>query len=38
MQRLLIIAGGTGGHIFPAMVVAETLQKQGVSIEWIDRH
>ncbi|OGT43546.1 MAG: undecaprenyldiphospho-muramoylpentapeptide beta-N-acetylglucosaminyltransferase [Gammaproteobacteria bacterium RIFCSPHIGHO2_12_FULL_40_19] len=35
MQRLLIIAGGTGGHIFPAMVVAETLQKQGVSIEWI---
>lgn len=35
MQRLLIIAGGTGGHIFPAMVVAETLQNQGVSIEWI---
>lgn len=35
MQRLLIIAGGTGGHIFPAMVIAETLQKQGVSIEWM---
>lgn len=35
MDRLLIIAGGTGGHIFPALVVAETLQKQGVSIEWM---
>lgn len=35
MQRLLIIAGGTGGHIFPALVVAETLQKQGVLIEWM---
>lgn len=35
MKKLLIIAGGTGGHIFPALVVAETLKKQGVSIEWM---
>lgn len=34
-MKLLIIAGGTGGHIFPAMVIAETLQKQGVLIEWM---
>lgn len=35
MRKLLIIAGGTGGHIFPAMVVADELKKQGVSIEWM---
>lgn len=35
MKKLLIIAGGTGGHIFPALVVAETLKKQGVLIEWL---
>src|SRR3990167_9218958 len=35
MNKLLIIAGGTGGHIFPALVVAETLKKQGVLIEWL---
>lgn len=34
-MKLLIIAGGTGGHIFPAWVVAETMQKQGVLIEWM---
>lgn len=34
-MKLLIIAGGTGGHIFPALVVAEALQKQGVQIEWM---
>ncbi|MCX7125278.1 MAG: undecaprenyldiphospho-muramoylpentapeptide beta-N-acetylglucosaminyltransferase [Gammaproteobacteria bacterium] len=35
MKRLLIIAGGTGGHIFPALAVADELQKQGVLIEWM---
>lgn len=35
MKKLLIIAGGTGGHIFPALVVAKTLQKQGILIEWM---
>src|SRR3990167_113339 len=35
MKKLLIIAGGTGGHIFPALVVAKQLQKQGVLIEWM---
>lgn len=35
MKRVLIIAGGTGGHIFPALAIAETLQKQGFSIEWM---
>lgn len=35
MHKLLIMAGGTGGHIFPALVVAQALQKQGVAIEWL---
>ncbi|MCX7120759.1 MAG: undecaprenyldiphospho-muramoylpentapeptide beta-N-acetylglucosaminyltransferase [Gammaproteobacteria bacterium] len=35
MKKLLIIAGGTGGHIFPALTVADELQKQGVLIEWM---
>jgi UDP-N-acetylglucosamine--N-acetylmuramyl-(pentapeptide) pyrophosphoryl-undecaprenol N-acetylglucosamine transferase len=35
MRKLLIMAGGTGGHIFPALVVAQALQKQGVEIEWL---
>lgn len=35
MRRLLIIAGGTGGHIFPALTIAEALQNKGVVIEWL---
>lgn len=35
MQRMLIIAGGTGGHIFPALVIAETLKRNGVAIDWM---
>src|SRR3990167_3815803 len=35
MHKLLIMAGGTGGHIFPALVVGQALQKQGVAIEWL---
>ncbi len=32
---LLIAAGGTGGHIFPALAVADVLRKQGWHIEWL---
>jgi UDP-N-acetylglucosamine--N-acetylmuramyl-(pentapeptide) pyrophosphoryl-undecaprenol N-acetylglucosamine transferase len=33
--RVLIMAGGTGGHIFPALAVAAVLQKEGAIVHWI---
>jgi UDP-N-acetylglucosamine--N-acetylmuramyl-(pentapeptide) pyrophosphoryl-undecaprenol N-acetylglucosamine transferase len=35
MKRVLIMAGGTGGHIIPALAVAKLLQQQGVQIRWL---
>lgn len=34
-KKVLIIAGGTGGHIFPALAIADALKSQGVHIEWL---
>ncbi|MGS2717740.1 undecaprenyldiphospho-muramoylpentapeptide beta-N-acetylglucosaminyltransferase [Eionea flava] len=33
--RYLVMAGGTGGHIFPAIAVAKELQKRGASVSWL---
>ncbi|MDN3653564.1 undecaprenyldiphospho-muramoylpentapeptide beta-N-acetylglucosaminyltransferase [Thalassotalea ponticola] len=32
---ILIMAGGTGGHIFPGLAVAQYLQQQGWHIHWL---
>lgn len=34
-KNILIMAGGTGGHIFPALAVAQTLQQRGHHIVWL---
>ncbi len=35
MSRVLVMAGGTGGHVFPALAVADLLRAQGHEIEWL---
>lgn len=34
-KTLLVMAGGTGGHVFPAIAVAEYLRAQGWRIVWL---
>jgi UDP-N-acetylglucosamine--N-acetylmuramyl-(pentapeptide) pyrophosphoryl-undecaprenol N-acetylglucosamine transferase len=34
-KRLLIMAAGTGGHIFPGLAIAETMRSRGWQVSWL---
>ena len=36
-MNVLIIAGGTGGHVYPALSIANEFQKDGNTIYWIGK-
>ncbi|WP_076593340.1 undecaprenyldiphospho-muramoylpentapeptide beta-N-acetylglucosaminyltransferase [Herminiimonas arsenitoxidans] len=35
MKKLLIMAAGTGGHIFPGLAIAETMKARGWQVTWL---
>lgn len=35
IANVMIMAAGTGGHVFPALAVAEELRSQGVNVYWL---
>lgn len=34
-KTLLVMAGGTGGHVFPGLAVADLLRQEGWTIHWL---
>ena len=35
IKTVMIMAAGTGGHVFPALAVAEKLGEQGIAVHWL---
>jgi UDP-N-acetylglucosamine--N-acetylmuramyl-(pentapeptide) pyrophosphoryl-undecaprenol N-acetylglucosamine transferase len=34
-KRLMIMAAGTGGHIFPGIAIAQTMRERGWEVSWL---
>ncbi|MFW2713035.1 glycosyltransferase, partial [Acinetobacter baumannii] len=34
-KHVMMMAAGTGGHVFPALAVAKQLQQQGCQVSWL---
>jgi UDP-N-acetylglucosamine--N-acetylmuramyl-(pentapeptide) pyrophosphoryl-undecaprenol N-acetylglucosamine transferase len=37
-RPIMILAGGTGGHVYPALAVARALQQQSQEVVWLGTH
>lgn len=35
MKRILIMAGGTGGHVFPGLALADSFKEKGIEVAWL---
>ena len=35
MKKLMIMAAGTGGHIFPGIAIAQTMRQRGWEVSWL---
>jgi len=37
-RPILVMAGGTGGHVYPALAVAQALQRRSRDVVWLGTH
>ena len=35
LERITIMAAGTGGHVFPGLAIAQAFQQAGVEVHWL---